>query len=223
MSRLTKKMLMLVSSGNRVPWYLRGGIPLANCIAAYRATGAASQAGSYTNLANPVTYDLTETHGANPVTWDAINGWKGAVNAYLATGINTAVAGTWSVLIKFTNAQNLTEFLFGSVESTKFWFINPRYASDTVVRYGLASTTVNRNTPVAAGVLGLCGLQPYRNGVADGAEIVSAPIQLTNVYITNSYGGLAQPFTGYVQAMAIYNVPLTAPQALAASTAMAAL
>ena len=42
-----------------IPWYRSGGIPAANCVAAYKAIGAASQADSYINLVSPGTYDCT--------------------------------------------------------------------------------------------------------------------------------------------------------------------
>ncbi len=43
-----------------IPWWLAGGIPAENCIAAYQPKGAASYAASKVNLANPGTYDAYE-------------------------------------------------------------------------------------------------------------------------------------------------------------------
>jgi hypothetical protein len=55
-------------------WWLAGGIAPANCVAAYQAKGATSKAASLVNLAQPGTYDLTET---GTVNWDAVAGWTG--------------------------------------------------------------------------------------------------------------------------------------------------
>ena len=222
-NRLLRMLPMLMGGGAAAPWYLSGGIPSANCIAAYLATGVANIGASYANLANVGTYTLTNP-GAAAVTWDATNGWKGVVNAYLDTGINaTAIAGTWTILVRYTAAENATQFLFGSQEGSKFWFANPRYSGDAVIRYGLVGSTENVAPSLEAGIIGLAGNQPYRNGAADGAAISVTPATLTKVYITNTYGGITAPHAGYIQAAVIYDIALTAPQVAAVTAAMALL
>lgn len=78
-------------------WWLAGGIDPANCIAAYRAKGAASLAASYDNLAAPGngladgTYDLTL--GVAP-TFDAATGWTfNGSTQWLTTAANSPIAG----------------------------------------------------------------------------------------------------------------------------------
>ena len=51
-------------------WWLAGGIAAANCVAAWRAKGAASYAASKVNLTGNAAYDLGEI-GGGAVSWSA--------------------------------------------------------------------------------------------------------------------------------------------------------
>ena len=70
--------------------YIHGGtadwwaVPGKACVAAYQSIGAASLAASYTNLANPGTYDAAP--GGAP-TWASATGWTFNGTQYLETGI----------------------------------------------------------------------------------------------------------------------------------------
>ena len=84
--------LQVVSKASDVaPWYLAGGISAANCLAAYQPKGAASLAASYSNLANPGTYNAAP--GVAP-TFDASTGWtfNGSTQmANLEQGIDVSI------------------------------------------------------------------------------------------------------------------------------------
>src|SRR4030042_328416 len=75
--------------GAAIPWYLSGGIPKADCLAAYQPKGAASYAASKVNIVNPGTYDLTD--GAAFPTWDVVNGWTFADGSLQYLSISRAI------------------------------------------------------------------------------------------------------------------------------------
>lgn len=74
-------------------WWTIAGV---TCIVAYQAIGAPSQALSYTNVANPGTYDAFA--GSAP-SWDAGVGWT-FDDTYLRTGLTPS--STSSMIINYT-------------------------------------------------------------------------------------------------------------------------
>ena len=81
---LATRMRMAAAGVTGTPaagWWVVAG---KTCVAAYQPIGAASLAASYTNLANPGTYDAAP--GVAP-TFDAVNGWAFNTTQYLETGI----------------------------------------------------------------------------------------------------------------------------------------
>ena len=217
MRKLIRDIVIMGKKPVSSPW-LTGGIPAANCIAAYNAKGAASLAASYINLANPGTYDLTE--GAAP-TWDVDNGWKGATGKYLKTGF-TAVAGTWSAIVRFTTATSIRQ-PFGCSTANKQWFVIPNYAFAST-RYTIIAT-VRVTTPHAVdGVVAISGLQGYKEGIADGDPVTGDPIATDEIYILapNNAGTPGTSYVGYVQAIWFYDIPI-APYIVGLTAAINAL
>ncbi len=209
--------LTLASSVPVIPWYLSGGISAANCIAAYAPKGAASLAASYSNLANPGTYNAAP--GTAP-TWDATNGWKfNGSTQYLTTGITPAVA--WTYIFKFSNVTNGGY----AVSHNRYnYSVIPNAASG--VDWNYAGADRYRAPALTSGVLALAANQPYRNGSADGATLANTPTFLSNTSIGCLWNGGPQGGTywaGYMQAYAIYNTTITAAQVLAVTNAMNAL
>jgi hypothetical protein len=206
------------------PWWLSGGIAAANCIAAYQPKGAANLAASYINLANPGAYNLTL--GTAP-TWDITNGWKFLASSYQYLKTNVIPSSTaMSVFIQFTNALSSGDVIGSQKSATGY----PRslqiipFWSTNQVFYGNGKNYIFVTPNLTNGNLGLAGFIGYRNGVSDGTITTETTFANLELYIgaLNLYGSPSSYFTGYVQALAIYNITLTT-QISALTTAMAAL
>ena len=204
-------------------WWLSGGISASNAVAAYAPKGAASLAASYTNLANPGTYDAAP--GVAP-TFDTSTGWTfNGTTHYLTTGI-TPEDG-WSAIVRFSGAANNGLAIFGTSNNPGgaykcFWLI----ANDgSKVQYGHQGT-LYRVPGMASGVLAFAGQQGYRDGAADGGAIpTSSGSYPYTVFLgaTNFSGGAANKWPGVICALAFYNTTLSAAQVAAVTTAMNAL
>ena len=209
--------------GGAAAWYLAGGVSAANCVAAYQPKGAASLAASYTNLANPGTYNL-EKYGTD-ITWDNTNGWgtNWASNRFLKTNIIPGEGG-WSLIARWSNGTTAYSVAVGNNVNSGYklglgsgpfnagWFHN-------------GGSLLATGGAVAAGVYAVTD-EPYRNG-ADVGTLSGAPgTPATPIVIGGAYNistAVANVWAGYIQAVAIYNVTLSAAQVAAISTAMAAL
>jgi hypothetical protein len=212
-------------SGRRAavtPWWLSGGVSAANAIAVYQPIGAASLAASYTNLANPGTFDAAP--GVAP-TWSAVDGWIfGGSPQRLTTGYTPTVPQAHTALIRFSDVTSVGgRWLFGA-QSGGIFGIQPKDDQATPNVAYLSGFFVRVNPQLLSGVLGISGNQGFRNGTAEGtitnAGNVGVPIFLGAVNAGGSPGGY---ITAKIQAFAIYTPALTAPQVAAISAAMAAL
>lgn len=202
-------------------WWLSGGVSAANAIAVYQPIGAASLATSYTNLANPGTYDAAP--GVAP-TFAAATGWTfNGSTQYLTTGV---VPGSgWSAIVRFADAVTSNGYLFGA-KGSNFWGILPQYSSNTLVLYvaGASTATGQAMAPqLSAGVLAIAGTRAYRNGVDDNLTLTNAAAP-KSIWIGGANNtSLENPLSCKIQAIAIYNATLSAAQVAAISAAMAAL
>lgn len=201
-------------------WWLSGGVAAANCVAAYQPKGAASLAASYTNLANPGTYNAAP--GGAPA-FDATTGWKSdGSSVYLTTGI-TPSSG-WSMIARFSGVVGTGGNLIASysgVEGTRFVIVP--YNGDNKVYYQNGSY-LGVSPGTTSGVLAVAGQQGYRNGSADGGTIGAWSGTATQaIQIFRAPIGSPLYINCYLQAVAIYSTILTGSQVAAISTAMAAL
>lgn len=154
--------------------------------------------------------------------WDAVNGWKfDGIADYLTTTFVPQNDQSQTVIVQFTNVTNLGYLCGVSVGGGRRLTIRPDSGGGTGVRYenGGAVLVV---PALLAGNLALAGDRGYRNGVAEGAAMAAwgAPIVLTLTIGARSgaiWGAV------YVQAFAIYDCTLTAPQLLSIANAMALL
>lgn len=219
------------SGAATVPWYLAGGVAAANCKAAYQPIGAASLAASYVNLANPGVNDAAP--GVAP-TWASATGWtfNGTpwTGQYLTTGgLAPANDQQWSVVCRFsdgpTTAQSMC--LFGSASSggvAPYFLIFPYWPALNGL-YGNGNYQSGL-APLSAGVVGFAGDKVYLDGVAQSGTIGTAAGTFLSPYIgaRHDKGSPASFYwAGKVQALAVYNTPLTAAQMLAIYTAASAL
>lgn len=203
-----------------VPWWLSGGISAANCIAAYQPKGAADLAASYVNLANPGTYNAAPGVAPN---FDSA-GWVFTGTQWLTTGINpNGTKKLYSIFIRVSNIGDTAspQTLLGSYNNNK----NSLLIFFAVNKYQFYSSGLFATTEVvssAGGVIGISGANGYLNGInvctiPDGVNLASGVITIASTNGTRILRG------GKVQAIAIYNTPLTAPQVAALTAAMAAL
>jgi hypothetical protein len=203
-----------------VPWWLSGGIPAANCLAAYQPKGAANLAASYVNLANPGTYNAAP--GVAP-TWSAATGWTfDGSSQYLITG-DIIGANTYTTVCLFSNAASGVFTMYGTAQGG---IGNNRIMPNrsNSVFYGDTA----KGPGMASGVVGIAGTSGYRNGVIDaaGAAVGNGSIAMVLGAQSQVSGGvpsITAYWPGKIQAYAVYDIVLTAPQMLAIATAMAAL
>jgi len=208
-----------------IPWYLSGGIAAANCIAAYQPKGAASLAASYVNLVTPGTYNAAP--GTAP-TWDVTNGWilNGATQ-YLKSGVIPANNQSWGMIVRFSNGTVTgggirTVCGSNAAGDTRFRLDNYNsFLSKCVYANGNFSSSTSRSS----GVMGVFGNQGYYNGSTDGSTMTGWGGSAIEIYLggNNVSGAPGNYFSGYIQAIAIYNTTLSGTIIGLLTTAMAAL
>jgi hypothetical protein len=217
--------MLVRNKGGLIPWYLKGSVSKANCLAAYQAIGAADLATSFINLVNPGTYNLTG--GVDP-DFDIEKGWTfNGTTQYKSTGIDPATnaTNTWTAILRFSNLSGDTGLAFGGADGSAGYFsIAPRRSSGMRKYYNGAQCYTGPHY-TTSGVCAVAGTNGYYNGNFDGAGCLS-PFECPTIWIggTNLGGGsLFLPYAGNIEAIAFYNTVLTAAQILAISNAMAAL
>jgi len=200
-------------------WWLSGGIPAANCIAAWQAKNAASKVASLVNLANPGTNNMNEV---GTVNWNA-TGWLNFTDTNYLTpsGLNipNSAKSTTSIIFRFNKAGAICMpvsdtaglydfgiFFYCPTDIRTTWF--GRYATNpTQILTGL--TTI----AIAGGDL-------YLNG----SYVYSIPLTGTDSvdgFRLGRSGGdsYATPF----ESIAFYNKKLSGEEISGLSTAMATL
>ena len=220
-NRLMRNILM----GGGTPWYLYGGIPRANCIAAWQSIGVSSFAHSLINLPNPGTYNAIDPGGVLTPTWSSKFGWATDQldGSYLTSTVTPATAQTWSMLVRFRNAA-LNAWICGSYNATggsRIYSVE-RQANTRISNGG------GKWCPAAplGGVLGFAGPTAYENGIAEvgaiaaGDAIVALPI---NPIGLNYDGGSNFGYSNNILAEAWWDIILTPVQMAAVSAAMLAL
>lgn len=223
-------------------WNLFGAIPLANCVGAYAAKGAASYAASKLNLATPGINDLAD--GTAFPTWDATDGWTftAASSQYLqiASGIITAMPITFVCL--FNPVGVATAYSLMSIGNTanshrRVLFANGAVGGDPIqaATTGTGGSTSANSTAgftagnwfVGAGVFtSTTSRDAYISGANKGSNTTSNGFTGTpNLTLIGArYQTTPGAFLdGKIRACAFYNTNLSDAQILALSTAMAAL
>ena len=222
-----------MGKGPSIPWYLKGGIPKANCIAAYQPKGAASYAASKVNLVNPGTYNLTD--GANFPAWDTAIGWTftRANSEYLTIGGGTGpLLKPTTMMVRFIKADSGTSrTFFASVNGNASYHMLITGANKITVNsqntaaigtstsiYDDANAHVVAFTYSSAGVYAF-----YENGVIDGTNTNDQAITRDIEQIGASGAPGVECYGGVIESMVIYNIALTATQIVAVGSAMAAI
>ena len=194
------------------------------CVAAYQAIGVPGYAESKWNLANIGTNDLSE--GIAPA-WSPVHGWQftDAGGTYLKTGI--IPDENYSYVIRFTNHDvDDVNSMFG-MYGTLSWSRVDLWGTGPAMYWWYGTTEENRPPIATAGVFGLAGNQPYRNGLPDGAALAVAGWDEAAVEIylgaVNDNGSPLYENTVNIQAFSIYSCPLTDTQMAAIMAAVAHL
>jgi hypothetical protein len=204
-------------------------------VAAYRAQnspgtpwpgGPGAYLATLTNQANPGTFDLVEGNGAVP--WGNVTGWQftAAQSKYFNTAIIPS-SQNWSYLVQFSGfvLAGANTRLFGTASGGSGFIVDiqPYWAAGLTFVLYFNGGGISAAPQLIAGNLGMANTAAYRNGVAEGPAIPGwgGPI-VHSIYIgcTNNIGVAAGFITANIQALAIYNCALTAPQMLAIATAM---
>ena len=210
-------------NGNaKVPWYLSGGIAKSNVVCAYQPKGAATQASSYINLANPGTYNASS---AAPPTWSAANGWiLNGSSQFLDTGVTPLNgAGTWSAIARYSGANLTSDRCISGIWQTANWSMWTSWLSTTYKRFYEIPGGSTGGARAASGVIAVAGRYGYHDGIVETAQLAtgSNPGAYT-MYIgklNRASGGLYW-WVGNIQAYAIYNIALSAAQVALVTTEM---
>jgi len=204
------------------PWWDPNGEGL-SVWAAYQPKGAASLADSYTDLSG-------NSHDAGvgvAPTWDAANGWiLNGSTQYLTTTFVPQNDQTQSVLVQYTNYSDAgTSYWLAGVRcgtDRTFGFI-PNDGSNRVQYYN--GQELKTFPLLVSGNVGIAGNTAYRNGTAESGTMGAWGGISDETFAIGCRGGSTPSLFGasYIQALAIYNTTLTAPQMSAIATRMAAL
>ena len=210
-------------------WWLSGGVSAANAIVAYQPKGSASLAASYTNLANPGTYNAVPS--AVPPSFVSANGWGFNGSSQYVSSVAVPTSADWSAIIRFsgktsTNARGL----LGAVATSPSTVRGIEIAMDAVtvntIFYANGANVYAEQSPrLSSGVLCVAGKSAYRNGTLDATIPTGTGVPAYALFIgaINVAGAPQLHCDMIVQAFALYNTTLSAAQVAAISAAMAAL
>jgi len=219
------KLLMLSTpafhAGQATPWYLAGGVPPANCLAAYKAIGVANLAASKVNIANPGTYDLSVLSTPLNPTWDTVTGWTfDGATQYLETNLTPAAgaAQTMTMIVRFSGCAANTGYM-GYVDGAANYFaITPRRAGGSKFINGAAAGALI-STAASAGVIAIAGANCYIDGVSLGTCTLGSGGGAVEIYL-GCVNGPTLYWAGSIQMAALYDIVLTGAQVVAVGTAM---
>jgi len=204
--------------------WLTGGIPAANCTAAYEPKGAASLAVSYSNLNDPGTNNAAP--GVAP-TWNGTDGWiLNGSTQYLVTGVQPGI--TSSAICRYSSVSAAAEgVLFGCDDADNDFFMINFTASTNTTKYQHRTSPegVLAAVPIlTSGVLAVTPTNGYRDGVSDGLVLGLDDAVGEDIYLgCRNNDGVAAGFLGVkIQAFYVYDIPID-PYVAGLTTAMAAL
>lgn len=217
--------VLATGAGGALPWWNPdGATPAATC-GAWQAKGAASLAASYLNLATlgNANIDPAVVGGVAP-TFDPALGWiTNGINQYLKTGV--LPAGSFTTIIRFSNGPGNTSYLdclYGAAQSgtqrIEVW-------TNALNRLRIANQLETNYPAITSGVIAVAGNCAYLDTALLSCGLGGAWTAIArDIYIgARNTGSPTEPWPGYIQAFAVYNLTLTAAQVLARRTAIAAL
>jgi hypothetical protein len=210
--------------GNK--WWTLGNTITA--VGAWAAKGAASQADSYINLANPGTSNLTTP---NAPTWDTSDGWTfGGSPAHLRSTIQSYV--TYTYVVRFTTSDTTPEITLCGVwnQAGQGISLTPvYYSSRHFFRMGNGGGSIG--SVLTGNTMGLAGNNSFVNGANESTLTITVNPSANPVYIGSvnssatpgASGTASNHFIGKIQAVAFYDFALSNGQMAALHTEMMAL
>lgn len=216
--------LVGATGGGENLWYLAGGIPVENVIAAYQPLGATSYTESKLNLVNPATHALVDT--GRVVSWDTANGWIGASGTALTTNITPTIA--YTSVVRYKDLSTTAEGAMFQTYNFGNWYYGIVNVASAVnpVRFTNGQTNsffTDKPGVIAGGTAALAGRMCYVDGVNVATLNDSAWSGSPTAVILMNRTGYDRFFVGKILAWAIYNITLDAQVISALHTAMAAL
>jgi hypothetical protein len=211
----------LLLGSRHTPWYLAGGVPLANCLGAYQPVGAANIGASYTNIAHPGTGTDAEPVQFKEPTWNVSDGWIADGTKVARLPAAWVYGATTSIICRFTGvgAPFEDDNLFGSQTP----YAAPIHRSATELFFGIGGKYLLPTfTSTASGVVALCGPYGYYNK-ANSGPVVAPDFTGTDRIFVFGKTATSGLIAAKIQALAIYNITLSLAQVNAITDAMAAL
>lgn len=206
-------------------WWLAGGIAAANCVAAYQPKGAANLAASYVNLTGNTTYNLTT--GDAP-TFDTSYGWYFGGSDWLKTAVIPENDLTWSMIIRLSEVSRAAAgkcaagtYATGYANSFLIMAVGGS-TNTTYFANGSGKQITNTATDFVAAVT---PTGVFLNGTKTANMFTTNSQAFGQIYIgaQNELAAAGDKYIGKMQAVAIYDAPLTDAQVTALTTAMNAL
>jgi hypothetical protein len=217
------------AASTATPWYLSGGVAASNCVAAYAAKGAASQAASYDNLTGNASYDLV---ASTDPAWNTATGWTFSASEVLKTGITPTHDQTWSMIVKYAGASTSKNMCVAgsySIGAGRFHVFSSalNFSYKRLLGNGNDSAYAYFGAAASSGVTCLAGTTAYHNGSSEGTITTgSAGSGVVNIAIgarqtSNAGAGtFDNKFDGVITSIAIYSATLTGAQVAAIGAAM---
>lgn len=233
MNNVLKKLLIsALSKKKQDRWWLSGGVLSSNCVAAYQPKGAISLAASYINLNMPGTYDASLGVAPGFVA----SGWRFLAPSlqYLKTGV--IPNSTFSAIFRYSNLGLDMAYSLGSFGgiNTRFMLSSLSPSASGKRRYLFGdkfSDTIS--VSVSSGVMAMSAAGTSAITYFDGSvDTLATPLTSVTwsgipveIYIGtfNNSGVPSARATLDIQAVAFYNIALSAAQILAITTAMQAI
>ncbi|MCP4083175.1 MAG: LamG domain-containing protein [Planctomycetaceae bacterium] len=213
-------------------WWLTSTVSSSDCVAAWQAIGALTQAESYINLNQPGTYDLST---ATAPTWAAATGWAfNGTTQYLSTAltlgsdytviVRTLPSALDKAMVLGSNKTNayFNVYLFEELPGLGFhywrWYWGNTYAQ--------WPATIIRPADVAEHTFALSENNAYVDGsfwaTVAGTFSVAAPSTFP-IGCAHDGAALNDFYPGAVRACAVYNRALTATEIRELTTSIDAL
>jgi hypothetical protein len=208
----------VVSASYTEWWNLDGLITPANCLAAYQPIGAADYAASKINLANPGTYNATDSAAPD---WDATNGWDfNGTTHRLLTGIVPAAGYTMIVRFSNYNQSVVNGIIIGfAASATQRFNIQPVKSTGHFYCYGDAA--IDTGSFLSNGIMCMAGDDCYLNGSLEATLSGTWGATIYQIGIGASGAAAGANFADtYIQAVAIYDTAITSDQVSALTAAI---
>jgi hypothetical protein len=200
-------------------WWLTDGVTQSDCVAAYQSIGAADKATSYVNLNNPGTHNITEFVSGAP-DFATATGWYLPGNRRIkSTASVSNKTATYIARIKLTGTSTYRTIIGGSgngalsldVEQTtnKFRVLKQGVANIATSTSGLSANT---DGVVAVSYDSSGNYAFYLDGSINGSGTNNQTLTSGLTLQIGIQTDVAQPFSGYIMAIALYSLELDATQ-----------